>query len=56
MNTFELIWTLYGFIAFATFIWETMDGKSAWHGMASGILWPVYPLKAAVKLIIGLFR
>ena len=56
MNTFELIWTLYGFIGIVTFIWETMNGESAWHGIASGILWPVYPLREAVKIIIGLFR
>jgi hypothetical protein len=56
MDTIEMIWIFYGFIGIVTFIWETMEGGSAWYGIASGILWPVFPLREAVKIIIGLFR
>ena len=56
MNTIELIWILYGSIGIVTAIWETMGGGSAWHGIASGILWPVFPLREMVKIIVGMFR
>ena len=56
MDTIELIWILYGFIGIVTFIWETKEGGSAWHGIASGILWPVFPLREMVKIIVGMFR
>ena len=56
MDTIELILSVYGLIGAVTTIYEMIEEDSFWHGIACGILWPVFPLKAAVKVIIGLFK
>ena len=56
MVTIELIWILYGSIGIVTFIWETLEVGSTWHGIASGILWPVLTLREMIKILVGLFR
>jgi hypothetical protein len=50
----EMLWSIYVLIAVVTFFAEAVVKDSVWHGIACGIIWPVFPVVEIIRVIKNL--
>ena len=54
MELHEILWFIYGGIGFTVFWFELITLNEVWEAMARGIIWPIFPIVAIIKILRNL--